>query len=206
MMLRRPTTVAIASAAVTLMLGSSFGMTAATQIKQLEAALDSFRADNGSYPTTEESLAALLSPPERVVRTYRAGGYLGSGRVPPDPWGNPYQYRLPGEHHPEGFDLWSFGADGRLGGAGHDADIGNWTGGVEEHQRLHARAALLTSFGPGACLALAVGLPVYLAWSTIRARRGLRWSRALLGRPLVAFLTIVILGTLLGSATFGRIY
>jgi general secretion pathway protein G len=43
-----------------------------------------------------------------------------------DPWGHPYQYKVPGTHHPASFDLWSRGADGADGGEGDDADIGNW--------------------------------------------------------------------------------
>ena len=51
-----------------------------------------------------------------------AGGYVR--RLPEDPWGNPYQYRQPGENG--AVDIWSFGADGQAGGEGDDADIGNW--------------------------------------------------------------------------------
>src|SRR5262245_36978889 len=63
--------------------------TAATQIKQLEAALDFYRMDNGRYPTTEQGLEALVSAStiEPAPRNFRPEGYLQGGRVPADPWG-----------------------------------------------------------------------------------------------------------------------
>lgn len=102
--------------------------TARTQIKQLEAALDFYRMDNGRYPTTEQGLDALVNPPtiEPVPRNYRPEGYLQGGRVPADPWGMPYEYESPGTHNAYGVDIWSFGADSEPGGNGVDADIGNW--------------------------------------------------------------------------------
>ncbi len=70
-------------------------------------------------------LQALVTPPAGMARPdrYREGGYIR--RLPQDPWGNPYQYAVPGEKGR--FDIYSFGADGRKGGEGDDADIGNWS-------------------------------------------------------------------------------
>ena len=45
-------------------------------------------------------------------------------RLPDDPWGNPYQYKIPGENGD--YDLFSLGADGDIGGEGDNSDIGNW--------------------------------------------------------------------------------
>jgi general secretion pathway protein G len=102
--------------------------TARTQIKNLEAALETYRMDNARFPTTEQGLHALIeAPPD--VRNFQTGGYLRERRIPVDPWGNPYQYEAPGQHNDHSFDLWSWGADGSPGGADVDADIGNW---VEE--------------------------------------------------------------------------
>jgi general secretion pathway protein G len=42
--------------------------------------------------------------------------------VPSDPWGHPYQYRVPGQRGE--FELFSYGRDGKSGGTGEDADIG----------------------------------------------------------------------------------
>lgn len=103
--------------------------TARTQIKQLEAALDFYRMDNGRYPSTEQGLDALVNPSsvEPVPRNFRPEGYLQGGKVPPDPWGLRYEYEAPGTHNPYGVDIWSFGADGQPGGTGTDTDVGNWT-------------------------------------------------------------------------------
>ena len=53
-----------------------------------------------------------------------AGPYLKKA-VPNDPWGNPYNYLQPGAHDND-YDLMSFGKDGREGGTGENADLGNW--------------------------------------------------------------------------------
>jgi general secretion pathway protein G len=102
--------------------------TARTQIKNLEAALETYRMDNARFPTTEQGLGALITPPPDV-RNYQTGGYLRERRIPADPWGNPYQYESPGQHNDHAFDLWSWGADGSPGGSEADADIGNWVEG-----------------------------------------------------------------------------
>jgi len=90
----------------------------------LEQAVEMYRLDNLVYPTTEQGLEALTKRPEGLARPerYRSDGYVK--RLPPDPWGNAYQYVQPGEHGV--FDVYSLGANGRIGGEGLDADIGNW--------------------------------------------------------------------------------
>jgi general secretion pathway protein G len=84
--------------------------------------LTNFRIQNGDYPTTDEGLAALLRAPPRFKSTWK-GPYLPDDRLPLDPWGRPYQYRYPGVHIVNGYDLWSLGPDGVSGTAD---DIGNW--------------------------------------------------------------------------------
>lgn len=103
--------------------------TTRAQVKQLESALAFYQMDNGRFPTTEQGLEALVQRPSSAPepRNYRSGGYLQGGKVPEDPWGNPYQYEMPGRNNLQGFDLWSLGADGQPGGTDTDADIGNWT-------------------------------------------------------------------------------
>lgn len=98
---------------------------ARADISVLEQAIETYRLDNFRFPTSEQGLAALTSPPPGFARPdrYREGGYIR--RLPEDPWGNPYQYAMPGEHGR--FDVYSFGADGAKGGEGGDADIGNWS-------------------------------------------------------------------------------
>jgi general secretion pathway protein G len=94
---------------------------ARAQIVAFETALENFRLDVGRYPSTEEGLAALLRSPSGADARW-AGPYLKKA-VPADPWGNPYQYRFPGER--ADFDLVSLGRDGRPGGSGDDADLAN---------------------------------------------------------------------------------
>jgi len=97
--------------------------TARTQIELLSVALDGYRLDNGSYPTTEQGLAALRDKPARApAPTNWRGPYLRKA-VPLDPWGRAYIYRAPGEQNPTGFDLGSLGRDGKVGGDGEDADL-----------------------------------------------------------------------------------
>jgi general secretion pathway protein G len=92
-------------------------------MRGIENALKFYRLDNFSYPTTEQGLQALVTrPADPTIRNWKAGGYLD--RLPKDPWGNPYQYLNPGQNSE--IDIYTLGRDGRPGGEGEDADIGNW--------------------------------------------------------------------------------
>ena len=102
-------------------IGKSEVKTAQAQIGALEKALDQYRIDTGRYPANEQGLAALTAKPADEPKW--AGPYLKKA-VPNDPWGKPYQYRMPGEHSE--VDIYSLGRDGTAGGSGEDADIGNW--------------------------------------------------------------------------------
>jgi general secretion pathway protein G len=100
--------------------GKSEVATAKAQIDALEKALDQYRLDTGRYPSTELGLKALVErPPEEPKWN---GPYLKK-TVPLDPWGKPYVYKMPGQKWD--FELLSYGRDGRPGGSGEDADIGN---------------------------------------------------------------------------------
>ncbi len=79
------------------------------QIESLSAALDLYHLDAGQYPTASMNLIALAQRPPNV--TTWNGPYVKS--VPKDPWGNPYIYRIPGQHGT--YDLYSLGAEGREG-------------------------------------------------------------------------------------------
>ena len=98
---------------------------ARADIAVLEQAIETYRLDNLTFPEDAQGLQALVSPPAGLARPerYRQGGYVR--RLPEDPWGNPYQYRRNSAHGGQ-FDVWSLGADGREGGEGDDADLGNW--------------------------------------------------------------------------------
>jgi general secretion pathway protein G len=96
---------------------------AKADVAQLENALERFNLHMDRYPTMDEGLKVLVESPTGEDKKWR-GPYIKLLR--PDPWGNPYQYRVPGMHHTTSFDVWSRGADGQDGGEGPNADIGNW--------------------------------------------------------------------------------
>ncbi len=100
--------------------------TARTQIELLGLALDSYRLDNGGYPTTEQGLDALNEKPTRepLAQNWR-GPYLKKA-LPLDPWGRPYVYQSPGEHGASSYDLSTLGRDGQPGGSEEDADLTSW--------------------------------------------------------------------------------
>jgi general secretion pathway protein G len=95
---------------------------AKAQINALEKALDQYRLDVGSYPTSEQGLQALNSRPGNSERWQ--GPYLKKA-VPLDPWGRPYRYKSPGDH--SDYDILSYGADGQPGGSNENADVTSWT-------------------------------------------------------------------------------
>jgi len=84
----------------------------------IATALKLYELDNGAFPSTDEGLGALFSAPSSASSWN--GPYLES--KPIDAWGREYQYEYPGEHNPQGYDLFSLGKDGKEGGD----DIANW--------------------------------------------------------------------------------
>lgn len=97
------------------------------QIAAFGLALDRYNLDNGTYPTTEQGLTALIERPnsEPAPMNYNEGGYLKKKELPKDPWGRDYIYRSPGDHGND-YEIMSLGADGRDGGEGVNADIRSW--------------------------------------------------------------------------------
>lgn len=97
------------------------------QIEAFVSALEMYQMDNGSYPSSEQGLKALVQKPSgKPEATNWRGPYMKKKEVPLDPWGNPYQYASPGKHNTDQFDLSSFGKDAKEGGEGDAADITNW--------------------------------------------------------------------------------
>lgn len=94
---------------------------AKADISVIEQALEQYRLDNLIYPDQMQGLQALLSPPPGLPQPerYRRGGYIK--KLPDDPWGRAYQYKIPAERGP--FDIYSLGADGQPGGTEDNADI-----------------------------------------------------------------------------------
>jgi general secretion pathway protein G len=97
---------------------------AKAHIAELESAIERFYVQMDRYPTSEEGLKVLVDPPANDDSKKWRGPYVKQLRA--DPWGNAYQYLIPGAHHTTSFDIWSRGADGADGGEGENADIGNW--------------------------------------------------------------------------------
>ena len=91
-------------------------------IASIVAALNIYKLDNFVYPTTGQGLEALVTKPSGQPEAPNWSQRLD--RVPKDPWGHPYVYQHPGQHGD--IDVFSYGADGKPGGEGEAADIGNW--------------------------------------------------------------------------------
>ncbi|MBJ9703221.1 type II secretion system major pseudopilin GspG [Acinetobacter calcoaceticus] len=90
-------------------------------LKGVAGALDQYKLDNGHFPTMQEGgLDALVNQPA-TAKNWMPGGYVKGG-YPKDSWKNDVQYVIPGADN-RAFDLYSFGADGKEGGEGNDADI-----------------------------------------------------------------------------------
>ncbi|RZO79301.1 MAG: type II secretion system protein GspG [Halieaceae bacterium] len=100
-------------------LGGAKSKSAAIQISDLEQALEIYKLDVGRFPSSSQGLEALVSEPSGV-RGWN-GPYLKKGELPLDPWGNPYEYRYPGQGN--GPEITSLGGDGRPGGTSEDADV-----------------------------------------------------------------------------------
>lgn len=97
--------------------------TAEAQIKMMKGALETFRLDVNRFPNTEEGLAVLWqAPTDEKAKDLWNGPYLDEA-IPGDPWGNPYQYSVPGADK-QPFALYSLGADGQRGGEGINKDLG----------------------------------------------------------------------------------
>lgn len=96
---------------------------AKADIATIEQALEMYRLQFSTYPTTAQGLQALVTAPAGVdASRYQKGGYIK--KLPEDPWNRPYLYAAPGRHGEA--DVWTLGADGRDGGEGINADIGSW--------------------------------------------------------------------------------
>lgn len=94
---------------------------ARAQIENFMTALDSYFIDTGRFPTTQQGLAALRQRPDGEPQW--AGPYLKKD-IPTDPWGGQFQYRSPGRNG--GYEIASFGADGKEGGEDENSDVTSW--------------------------------------------------------------------------------
>lgn len=79
------------------------------QVQSLGTSLDLFLLDVGRYPTDQEGLQALVTPPPGLNRWH--GPYVTKQASLIDPWGRPYVYHQPGQQGGD-YDLYSLGPDG----------------------------------------------------------------------------------------------
>ena len=90
---------------------------AKNDIRALESAMDLYRLDNFTYPSTDEGLEALITAPSSGPANWKQGGYIK--KLNNDPWGNDYLY----DNEGESIVIYTYGADGASGGEGPNADI-----------------------------------------------------------------------------------
>jgi general secretion pathway protein G len=115
--------VALAVTNLNVIFGNSQAQIAKLFVTQtIETPLLTYRMATGSYPSTDQGLAALIHAPDGVSGW--SGPYLNEDKIPTDPWGHPYQYAFPGTHNPTKYDCWSYGPTG----SSNATDIiGNWS-------------------------------------------------------------------------------
>ncbi|MCX5635794.1 MAG: type II secretion system major pseudopilin GspG [Planctomycetota bacterium] len=94
--------------------------TTKANLKLLQSSVNQFKMDTGRYPSEETGLMELIEKPSDVTN-YQEGGYIESTNIPKDAWGNEFVYMLNPESGP--FVIISYGADGKEGGEGYDADL-----------------------------------------------------------------------------------
>jgi len=165
---------------------------ALNDIELYSEVLEKYRSDTGTYPDEAIGLAALLSD-YSLVEGKNNPGYIR--KISKDPWGYDYKYRHPGKYNSDSFDLWSNGANGKIGGFGFDADCGNW----EESRKLceqghHVRSDLsetLKYAGFFAALGAIVGLPLYIAGVILRRKST---ERTFTGFHLAVFVYLTLIG------------
>lgn len=126
------TLAAIVAPAIFRNLSDAKTSAAQSQIEMLTLALNSYRLDNGDFPTQTQGLAALrVAPTGADAPANWRGPYL-TRDIPMDPWRRPYLYTFPGVENHDGFDLYTLGKDGKPGGDGEDEDVTSWGGAVRQ--------------------------------------------------------------------------
>jgi general secretion pathway protein G len=95
--------------------------TTKSQIKLIENALDLYKLDNYTYPTTDQGLEALITKPSGSPepKNWKSGGYLKGSKLPQDAWGGEFVYF----YESGAYEILSLGADGQEGGEEELADI-----------------------------------------------------------------------------------
>jgi general secretion pathway protein G len=99
--------------------GKAKSESAQIQLRHITSAVELYFLDNGRYPPQEVGLNALINAPPGATRWN--GPYLKKAESLVDPWGRPYQYRMPAARGE--FEVFSLGRDGAPGGNGEDRDV-----------------------------------------------------------------------------------
>lgn len=163
----------------------------------LAKVVEKFNVKEGRYPTTAEGLQILLEA-KRESKGESQQGFIRY--LPKDPWGNAYQYRFPGIHNPDSFDLWTHGSDGLPGGDGVQADCGNW------HEECYPKPEKPFTIVWGVLALLLsplVWLPAYLVLTAYRKYQGKSISEAAKGWHLWLMLASFPVFCFLVYWTFG---
>lgn len=116
--------IALVGPRVMTLFGASKQKIARQSIAQLCDVLEFYKLDIGTYPSSDQGMQALITAPAGTEDKWR-GPYLKSSTTPADPWGQPFQYRIPSARGRHAFDIFTLGADKRPGGDGENADIFN---------------------------------------------------------------------------------
>jgi general secretion pathway protein G len=87
---------------------------AKADLQSFRTALIAYRAMAGTYPSTAQGLDSLVKRPEGEPRPLM-WRKVYDGEIKNDPWGHPYVYACPGTKHPDSYDIYSLGEDGKPG-------------------------------------------------------------------------------------------
>lgn len=144
-----------------------------SDFNQLSTALEFYKRDYGSFPSTRQGLSALEPDPDSQTAIGRRG-YIA--KLWSDPWGGEYQYRERDDLNGDGYEVWTLGSDGAAGGEGAAADCGHWQQCEEVYREVNelsdhrAAASLYLGF---AAIVLLPGMPLYLIGMFLRRRERL---------------------------------
>ena len=105
--------IALVAPAVLRQRGGARVNIARQSIERLGSVLDLYKLDVGSYPSTEQGLAALSTRPTGASNW--SGPYVKGDATPVDAWNHPYTYRMPSQRSGHDYDLCSMGPNGTGG-------------------------------------------------------------------------------------------